>query len=281
MTEIPDYLIVGHATRDVTPDGNFLAGGTVTYSGLTASRLGLRVAALTSADPTFHLFQDEPSIRVHCRPAKATTTFENIYAHGVRRQCLRSVAEPLTWADLPAGWEQAPIVHLGPIAQEVDIAFIAALSRQLVGITPQGWLRRWDEKGVVFPTPWAFPVDLLQAVDVVILSPEDVGGDRQQIDFFRQHVRLCLLTIGQQGAIVYQGGSERRVPAYRAREVDPTGAGDVFAAAFMVRFYETGDALEAARFANAAASFVIEGPGTTSIPTRAQVEWRLQHGQLV
>ena len=37
-----DYLIIGHITLDLTPDGPRL-GGTVTYSALMAQALGLRV----------------------------------------------------------------------------------------------------------------------------------------------------------------------------------------------------------------------------------------------
>ena len=42
-----DYLIIGHITRDLTPDGPHL-GGTVTYSALMAQALGLRVGIVTS-----------------------------------------------------------------------------------------------------------------------------------------------------------------------------------------------------------------------------------------
>jgi hypothetical protein len=281
LIRTPDYLVIGHATRDLTPDGGFLVGGTVTYSGLTASRLGLRVAVLTSADPALPLFGDDPSIQVQRLLAIDSTTFENVYEQGVRRQHLRAVAEPLTPADLPTGWEQAPIVHLGPIAQEVDMALIGAFPNALLGITPQGWLRQWDEQGRVSPQPCTISPDLLRAANAVVLSPEDVGGDREQIDFFRQHAPVCVLTIGRDGAIVYQGRNEVRVPSFQANELDPTGAGDVFATAFFIRLYETRDAVQAARFANAAASFVIEGPGASHIPSRTQVEWRLRHGGVV
>jgi sugar/nucleoside kinase (ribokinase family) len=54
--------------------------------------------------------------------------------------------------------------------------------------------------------------------------------------------------------------------------VDPTGAGDVFATAFLIRLAETGDPGQAARFANVTASFSVEGWGMAAIPTRLQVE---------
>ena len=42
-----DYLMIGHITRDITPDGPRL-GGTATYSSLMARALGLRVGIVTS-----------------------------------------------------------------------------------------------------------------------------------------------------------------------------------------------------------------------------------------
>jgi sugar/nucleoside kinase (ribokinase family) len=55
-------------------------------------------------------------------------------------------------------------------------------------------------------------------------------------------------------------------------EVDPTGAGDVFAAAFLIRLHETGNNFEAARFASAAAALSLGGSGISAIAGRAQIE---------
>ena len=66
------------------------------------------------------------------------------------------------------------------------------------------------------------------------------------------------------------------MPALPRTEVDPTGAGDVFAAAFLVRYQETGDPLEAAAFGACAASCAVEGVGTSTLGDRAEVEQRLE-----
>jgi sugar/nucleoside kinase (ribokinase family) len=57
--------------------------------------------------------------------------------------------------------------------------------------------------------------------------------------------------------------------------VDPTGAGDVFAACFLVRYQETGDPLEAAAFGACAASCAVEGVGATSLGDREEVLRRM------
>ena len=85
-----------------------------------------------------------------------------------------------------------------------------------------------------------------------------------------------MVTRGYRGAVLFTGDSESAIEAIPADSVDPTGAGDCFATAFTVRFAETGNVSEAARFALAAGSLAVEGPGIAGIPTRAQVEERLK-----
>ena len=110
---------------------------------------------------------------------------------------------------------------------------------------------------------------------MVVLSEEDVAGDAGAVDAYRTRVRIVVLTRGAQGATVYAGDGVLHVPAYPAREVDPTGAGDVFAAAFAIRYHKEKDLLGAALFAAATASLVVEAPGGSAIPSLAQVEQRL------
>ena len=56
------------------------------------------------------------------------------------------------------------------------------------------------------------------------------------------------------------------------------GAGDVFASAYLIALSENKDPYEAARFANAVASYSVEARGLSSIPTRRQAEDRMTQG---
>jgi sugar/nucleoside kinase (ribokinase family) len=275
----PQYLVVGHITIDLIPGGGYRLGGTATYAALAASRLGVCVGVLTSGGEEI-MPQPADSVIVHRCPSLTSTIFENIYTDHRRRQYVRGVAGVLTPEDVPADWRLAPIVHLGPIAQEVSPSLAEAFPGALVGVTPQGWLRRWDEQGLVSPIAWVDGERILSAADVVVLSLEDLGGDRSLLQSYIDQARLLILTVGERGAIVHRDGKSERVPAFVVNEVDPTGAGDVFAAAFLIRYAEMRDPIEAARFANSAASFVVEGPGPSTVPTRGQVEDRLLHGTL-
>jgi sugar/nucleoside kinase (ribokinase family) len=109
-------------------------------------------------------------------------------------------------------------------------------------------------------------------VSALVLSLEDVGGDASLIDHYARHCRVTVVTEGYRGCSVLIGGERVQLSTRPANETDPTGAGDVFAAAFFVRLHETGDPIIAAKFANVAGSYSVEGMGVSAIPSRAVVE---------
>ena len=284
-----DFLVIGHITHDRAPEG-FRLGGTVTFSAVAAKRLGYQPIILTagSLDGVAHtaIAEGPPGayrlsgdnlngIRVHLVPSPVTTTFSNIYRDGHRTQIIEAVANPILPELAPPGLSHAPIVLLGPVAQEMPTDWVQRFPESLLGITPQGWMRRWDAEGHVYPTLWENAAEVLPRADAVILSREDVGGDEAYIAGLARQARLLVVTDGYHGATVYQGGEAAYVPVRPAHEVDPTGAGDVFATAFLIRLHETGDPLAATHFAHIVASMSVEAAGLASIPERSRVEARL------
>ncbi len=285
------FLTLGHVTRDLHPDGSFSLGGTVTFAALTAYRLGLVTGIVTcaSSDILKELPYALPDITLRMRPTAETTTFINQYKQGFRTQYLYARADDLRITDVPLSWRHAPIVLLGPLAQEIPPDIVALFQRRpdaIIAATPQGWLRRWDGDGRVWPTPWATVEQILPLLDVLILSHDDLlpfaNGNRLEADAmlheWSTRVPLLVATDGRHGAILFQQGAVQHFPAYSVQEVDPTGAGDVFAAAFLVALYKYRDAEYAVKFANCVASFSIEREGVQGIPTMAIVEARMRMG---
>ncbi|HET89845.1 MAG TPA: ribokinase [Chloroflexi bacterium] len=264
-----DYLIVGHVTRDLV-EGTFAIGGTVSYAARTARALGCRVGVVTSAGPDLDLGHILDGIEVFCLPAAATTTFENVYTEAGRRQVLHSVAEPLTSEVVPAHW-QAALVHLGPVAQECAPELVYGWGDGFVGVTPQGWMRRWNPAGCVRGGPWEHADRVLSRADAVVLSAEDLDGDGKLLARYADQARLLVVTQGERGCTLYVRGQAHHVPAPKVHQVDPTGAGDVFAAAFFVSLYRCGDPTEAARFANCIAAGSVTRPGLAGTPTPEEV----------
>ncbi len=271
----PRYILVGHVTRDVVGDG-FVIGGTVTYAGLTALALGQTVGAVTSVGPEINLSQSLPGMRFHVRPARATTTFENVYHDGHRQQWIRAVASSLDPALVPEAWRSAAIVHLAPLAEEFGPEMVRVFERcQLLGITPQGWLRRWDADGFVRRSTWVEPEEILRASDAIVLSEEDVEGDWDILRSYADVAKLLVVTQGARGCTVFHRRHAWQVPAFPVEEVDATGAGDVFAAAFFIALLNDGDPVTAAHYANCVASFAVEALGTEGIPSPEAVAERL------
>jgi hypothetical protein len=265
-----DYLILGHLSCDLTPDGNRL-GGTVAYSGLTARSLGLRVGVVTPWGGEVPL-DILDGIQVCTQPVPHSTTFENVYTPEGRHQFLHHVAPDVTFDQIPEQWRSAPIIHVGPIAGEGKSLTDGQFRSSFLGLTPQGWMRTWTEAGRVYPGPWLEASSMLPKAAAAVLSIEDVGGDEEQIEAMANSCKVLAVTEGPAGARLYWNGDLRRFSAPRIKEVDATGAGDIFAAAFFWRLHGTRDPWAAARFATHLASFSVQRRGLEGIPTKAEIQ---------
>ncbi len=265
-----DYLLVGHITRDLTPTGPRL-GGTATYAALTAQALGQRVGIVTSWGAELPL-NELRSTPIANHSAEQSTTFENIYTQAGRIQTIHFVAERLDYYHIPELWRSAPIVHLGPVAQEVQPSLIRQFPNSLRFVTPQGWLRSWDERGHIFPSEWPEASFVLGNAAAAVISTEDVAFDEEKIEEMAASCPIFVVTEGNNGGRIYWNGDVRRFNAPPKQEMDATGAGDIFAAAFFIRYFKTRDAWESARFANLLAAQSVTRPGTAGIPLAEEIE---------
>jgi sugar/nucleoside kinase (ribokinase family) len=264
-----DYLVIGHVAHDLTPQGPRL-GGTAAYSALTAQALGLRVGIVTASGPETSL-APLGSIPILSLASPNSTIFENIYTEQGRIQYLRAQATRLDYSSVPEVWRQASIIHLGPIANEMDAVLPDNFSPTLLGLTPQGWMRQWDSECRVSRGEWLDADTALARAGAVVISREDVNGDDALIEHMAQQTRVLVVTESAAGAVLYWNGDRRRFRAPKVTEVDATGAGDVFAAAFFTRLVATHDPWEATRFATMLASCSVTRPGLEGIATEGEV----------
>jgi len=243
--------------------------------------LGLNTAIVTScaadASPAKNLLP--PEVQVHTVGAVVSTRMRNIYRKGIRSQRLLQQAAPITESDIPLELRAAAVVFLAPVLDELSPGVAHCFSGGLLGIGAQGWLRQVGQDGRVRPrllTNWeAWP--LLEKADALFLSEEDVPAREKDaaLAAWSRLVPIIGFTQGELGAEVCCRGEWRHFDAFPARRIDPTGAGDIFGAAFLIRYKECADPWEAARFASAAASFIVEGIGLENVPSREMIESRL------
>lgn len=266
-----DYLLVGHVTHDLQPDGGMRLGGTVAYAGSAAAALGRAVGIITSVGPEADLTALKACAAIVSRPAPQTTTFENIYTEdGERSQFAYALAHPLGVTDLPGAWRDVPVVHIGPIMDECDPALVEHFAgRAFVGLTPQGWMRTRDSAGQVRSQRWATAKRLLPLASAVVLSLEDVGGDWAIIQSFARQTTILVVTRGWLGGALFIEGVAQTFPAFEADEVNATGAGDIFAAAFFVALTRGAPPQKAVAFAACIAADSVRRAGLASAPDPA------------
>ncbi len=269
----PDFLVIGHICHDKIP-GGYLPGGAPTYAGLFAARQGFHSATLSSFGPDFLFASQFADLTLETVPSPFTTVFENIYHDSERIQFLHQKATDLTPSHLPQHWQQAKTVLLDPICDEVSFDFLDAFDEKtMVCVCPQGWMRQWDEAHRVSPKPienWGF----LAKADIISMSENDVACDWDLIEKIAGIANLLLVTQGSNGATVFYENRRKHFPSYPATEVDPTGAGDIFAAAFTLHFSKGKNVALAVAYAHAAASLSVEGKGIAAIPDKKAVEER-------
>jgi 1D-myo-inositol 3-kinase len=271
----PEFVAIGHVTLDHFGDV-MRPGGAALYAAITAHRLGLSAAILTSHASEFPIDDVPTQIEVVGLDAGETTAFEHREAAGGRVLRVRGAARPLTVADLPEDWREAPRVLLAPVLQEVDPALAGVFADAAIAAEVQGWLRVIDREGSVTPGPWPAAKGVLDHLQAIFVSAHDVRGQESQVTEWVQRVPLAVVTAGAAGALLYVNGDRYEVRPRRTREVDPTGAGDVFAATFLVHYDRHGDPWEAAEAATCAASLSVEGEGWSTVPDAATLEAALE-----
>src|SRR6267378_432288 len=276
-----DLVTIGHTARDeFEGDPEWRIGGTATYAAAAAACLGDRVALLTRIGPTerdrLAARCRELGIDLHTLESAVTTTFAFRYVDGRRRLRLKARAKGIGAEAIPDALRETRSVVLASIAHEIEPSVFSVYESVPRVLAAQGYLRSWDADGTVRRRDWDEAREVLRRVTVAVVSEDDIEGD---LDLARGWARTApvIVTIAERGAIVLRGGREVEVRGFPADEVvDQTGAGDAFCAGLALALADQDDLEAATRFANAVASFAVEGVGTLALATREQVEARMQ-----
>lgn len=266
-----DYLLIGHITSDLQPDGSRKLGGTASFSGLTAHQLGHRVGLLTSYGDDAEISALSPLQLYNAIPGQ-TTCFRNISTPQGRRQYCYQQGSRLNFADVPSAWRKSAIVHLGPVVNEIDPDLFDGFADSMLCATPQGMLRSIAGDGSVTFRDLADKERLLPQTQAVVLSFEDLQGDQHLVDEYARLCQLLVITENKDGARVYRNGEVRSFSAPGKNLVEDTGAGDIFAACFFHRLFKTRDPWEAARFAIELSSNSVTRRYLDSVPRQEEIE---------
>jgi sugar/nucleoside kinase (ribokinase family) len=278
--QAPEYLAIGHITIDRRPDGTLMPGGSALYSALLAARFGLRAAILTRG--RFDHTEDQylrdtltryaSEIDLIVQESDEPTSFTNRAVAGRREQTIHSWAGEIDLNGLPPMWRSAGIIHLAPVAQEIDVRRAGRLSPDYFGITPQGLMRDWrkEQGGRVTLGPLRLAYEFLGRIDAMVLSSEEQSLARDEIEVVGSR-GLVAITRGAAGVQLIDRGHHSQLPAFNVQVKDDTGSGDVFAAAMFILRHEGVGVARAATVGSAAAAEMIQSGGTDAVPTREAV----------
>lgn len=276
MPEGGRVVVVGNVTLDRVGEG-WLPGGPALYAATMARRMGAEVRLVTGLAPGFPEAALAP-FELVSHPIERLPRYANVYdAEGNRRQVLVDPGEPLRVPHTAFDGAEAAIV--APAYRELEAPPVDMPSGMVVGVSLQGLLRDTGRSGQVVPreAPEAAVAPFAREGWLLFLSEEDTPDALVFARRVAQRGPVVFVTHGWRGAARVDATATRTYPAVPARRVvDPTGAGDCFAAAFVVAFMRTRDEQVAMKTALVAGSLAVEGVGLDGVPDTAAIERRLQ-----
>jgi sugar/nucleoside kinase (ribokinase family) len=256
---------IGNLSRDVVAGGAPRIGGGVYYSARALAHLGAdaHVAAAAAERHERELLRPLEALGLPVRwYVSRDTTAYSIEYDGERRTMLQTaVGDPWDPEQALEAVADARWVHVGALTRtdfaEPTLAALAAEARTLL-VDAQGLVRR----ATIGPLETDAEIgDVLRHVTILKLDDEEaetLAGTSDPRALRSLDVPEVILTLGSRGAFVVTPRLVEHVPAREAAGVlDPTGAGDTFAAAYLASRAEGAEPPEAARHAAAlVASFL-------------------------
>jgi sugar/nucleoside kinase (ribokinase family) len=276
-----DLVAIGNPVYDFistprTASSRRILSGCSTNVCLAARRLGMKNVMLvgnvgTDFSQEFHAEMRHQGIKViNTGTTDRTTGFSIRYDEGGERT-LRLIADadkiPVrrVWSEC----QQARYLLIGPVFCEIDVPEIIGLiesSHSRVFLDPQGLLRRLGKDGEVEhyceKAQFKKLVELVDFIKPNRLEAQVITGCQNEMESAKKLVewgaKVAIVTLGEKGSHVCDQRTCFHVPAFETTTVDPTGAGEFYAGAFLAELSRTGDLRSSCLYASAAASIMVE-----------------------
>ncbi len=248
-------------------------GGVTAYAGITYSRQGIDtfvVSNIAKSDRTIIDRLEQENIIVLNGRTNRTTRFSNEITQEPRRQNLFHRARSIQARQLSAVVKRVGGLHLGPLhPDDIDSEALTALPNTdlRVFLDVQGYTRKVVETRISAAVSEHLPAALSAA--------HIIKANGTELELILQHcqknlsalmksfnIEESVITRGREGGWVETpGGQKFDYSADRIESMtDPTGAGDVFFAAYLIgRFIHKQDIPDACRHAARTAARQVEG----------------------
>jgi sugar/nucleoside kinase (ribokinase family) len=237
--------VIGNLSRDIVGRAPPRIGGGPYYAARVLRLLSLRAALAVrcSRDDRAAFLPKLAAlgIPVTWRACSTTTAFSFHYEGDMRSMRVEAVGDPWTPEDV-RGWVRDAIgrsdwVHAAPLLRsDFPADTLAELARgRRVSFDGQGLVRRAEVGPLQLDAE--YDPDVLRSVSILKLAEEEAQvlvGEVDEASLASLGVPEIVVTLGSRGSLVLADGRLERVAARPAKDqVDPTGAGDAFAAAYL------------------------------------------------
>lgn len=290
-----EIFLLGHLVLDtVVKNGSVRKslGGTVSFGAIAALKHQVKPKIVSKIGLDFPdeylIFFSRNGVDIsHVRISRSlpTTKFKLVYEDHGRTLYLLSRCEDIILGDVPLNDISGKIAIIGSIIGEVSPSVVQEISEKaaLTVSDIQGYIRKVsrDKKIYFTSTPEARAIiSISDIVHAEAVEAQVLYGDLEPKELAQKIVEdgagIALITMGPGGAYVATKNSTIYVPpAETDRVVDRTGAGDVFTTVFAIEYHRSGDIKEAAAYASAAASYLIERPGLGGMRNRWEIRSRM------
>ena len=263
------HVVVGHVALDriINDAGvSHRLGGPPSYSCAVSGVLDHDLDVITRVGPDFPVKYMEKYLKwgvelEKWRCDQHSTTFTLDYTKKPRGLGLENICEPITIPN-----EHLPSVILSPIAGELTGEQVANIDAGYVSLDPQGFIRERNAQNEVQFIPWSS--EDLGSVDLLKTSHEEqryLSGESDPLRSLRQFskkgVETSVITMGEEGSLVYHDDTCYEVPVYPTKTVDTTGAGDSFLTTVHDKLVSGGSLEWALAYGSAVASGMVETYG--------------------
>ena len=268
--------IVGSTTIDkiITEDHSFLKlGGVTTYAGITYRRHGIPAFIISNiAEQDLEVIRKlhAEDILVFSAKSDVSTYFVNHSWGDIRYQELLQQAGPIRIGQIQAIFNRVDGLHLGPLHPlDIEAGVLRSLhdSNLRIFLDVQGYTRKVKNKKVYR----SVSVQMAAGLALAHIAKANEAEYHAILAFYQMtlaelmhcfKIEEFVVTLGDKGGFVQKQSGEtfHYDTALIKTPVDPTGAGDVFLAAYIVsRFADRKDIPDACIYAAEIAARQVEG----------------------
>ena len=266
-----DIVVIGNPTFS-----NGRLTGPCIYSAATAAKIGLEQMALVSSIGPKLVDRFIKGVDALDIPEYFIIETNGPGAVELRNPSLNDelsiigVPNKITIRDIPEEFLKTQAILLSPSLQEISAEFVEWICNStdaLVFLDPQ--LREVNSKGQVeFIREFSLTEKTQSYIDIIKpnqLESKLITGESDPLLAAELIVEwaseACVITLGENGCLVYDGTDFSKIPSYSIKEVDAIGAGAVFLAAFASQSIAGKALADCGIYASSIASLKVENQG--------------------